>query len=209
MAKIFYRSHEDRIDDDGAPVDSEVNEQHPLPIQIAWRSEGSREWQLVDEGAPLPTSVSGLVSVKDALWFVEVEIPGIADADAFDANDAVGTVFWFPAPRIGRLINFKLIDPDDDTLALTAHIFNRLFTGAASDAAFTISAADSRAWVTSATFSAVVDIGGAKVSEVVGDSFFRAPEERLYFQCSTSGTPNIAAGRKPILQVGILVGAEA
>lgn len=145
----------------------------------------------------------------EKLHVVEVEIPGIAAGDAFDANDAVGGMFSIDVPSAGYIVGFKLIDRDDDTLALTAHVFNNRFTAAASDAAFTISAADSRFWVTSVQFTNVLDLGSAKVSEVVGESFYLAPLGKLFIQCSTTGTPNIAAGAMPILQLGIRPAVEA
>ena len=145
------------------------------------------------------------------LHFVEAEIPGIAAANAFDANDAVGEVFSVDVPVAGWITGFKLIDPDDDTLALTAHVYSRQFVGAASDAAYTVAAAYAPYWVTNVTFltADVEDEGGFKVCEVVNETFYRAPVGKLWIQCSTSGTPNIAAGVMPILQIGIRPAAEA
>jgi len=143
------------------------------------------------------------------LVVVTVEVPGIAAADAFDANDAVGTVFGVDVPKAGWITGFKLIDPDDDTLALTAHVYSQPFVGAASDAAYTVAAGFARYWVTNVTFSTVEDEGGFKVSEVVGETFYEAPGGKLWIQCSTTGTPTIAAGAMPILQIGIRPAAEA
>lgn len=159
--------------------------------------------------AKLIHEVKALVRKTNSIVYLESVIPGIAAGDALDANDAIGDMFSFDLPCVsGWITGFKLIDPDDDTLALTAHVFKERFTAAASDAAFTISAADSRFWVTSATFSSVVDLGAAKVSEVVGETFFYSPTKKLWVQCSTTGTPNIAAGAMPILQIGIKPAAE-
>ena len=152
--------------------------------------------------------VRGIVRTTDALFVTSAVVPGIAAADAFDANDAVGDVFAIRVPKVGIIEGFKLIDRDDDTLALTAHFFTRKFTGAASDAAFTISAYDSEAWVTSVTFDAPLDIGSAKVAEETGSSFYFAPEGFLWCQCSTTGTPNIAVGASPILVLCIRFGQE-
>ena len=153
--------------------------------------------------------IIGVVKTASQLYIVAEQIPGIAAADAFDANDAVGTVFAIRVPHVGIIENFKLIDPDDDTLALTAHIFKKQFIGAASDAAFTISAADSLNFVTSVLFDSPLDIGSAKVYEEVGSSYYEAPEGLLWCQCSTTGTPNIAAGKSPVLVVCIRAGVKA
>ena len=151
----------------------------------------------------------GNLRTSARLSAVEAMVPGIAAADAFDAGDAVGDVFSVEVPTAGWITGFKLIDPDDDTLALTAHVFSERFIGAASDAAFTISAADALKWITSVTFSSTVDIGSAKVSEVTGETFYRSPSGKLWIQCSTTGTPSIAAGVMPILQIGIRPAAGA
>ena len=141
---------------------------------------------------------------KPPTYEIQVIIPGIAAADAFDANDAVGTVFEIPVPMRGIIESAKLIDPDDDTLALTAHLFSELFVGAASDAAFTISAADAPNWITSITFDTpIVDIGSAKVAEKTGSTYYYAPNGVIYCQCSTTGTPNIAGGAMPRLRLSI------
>ena len=144
----------------------------------------------------------------EGLYYTSITVPGIAAADAFDANDAVGTPFVIPVPVRGIIEAAKLIDPDDDTLALTVHLFSRPFIAAASDAAFTISADDAIYWITSITFDTpIVDIGSAKVSEKAGATYYEAPKGYLWGQCSTTGTPTIAAEKMPILQLGIRVEA--
>lgn len=144
----------------------------------------------------------------EGLYYTSITVPGIAAADAFDANDAVGGLFFIPVPVNGIIETAKLIDPDDDTLALTVHLFTRTVTVAASDAAFTISANDALYWVTSITFDTpIVDIGSAKVSEKSGSTHYYAPLGYLWAQCSTTGTPTIAAERMPVIQLGIRVEA--
>lgn len=145
-----------------------------------------------------------LSGLTGRLCYVEIEIPGIAAADAFDANDTVGVVFPFPAPKWGTIETAKLIDRDDDTLALTVHIYNAVFVGTASDAAYSIAATYASSWVTNITFDApIVDEGEFKVSEKQGATDYIAREGRLWGLCSTTGTPNIAAGAMPLLQLGI------
>ena len=143
----------------------------------------------------------------DELFVVDAVIPGIAAADAFDANDAVGDVFAVDVPTAGWITGARLIDADDDTLALTAHIYTVRFVGAASDAAYTVGAEFSRYWVTNITFDLAEDEGGFKVAEEVGNSFYRSPSGKLWIQCSTTGTPNIALTAMPRLQLGIKVAA--
>lgn len=151
--------------------------------------------------------VTGLVKVASRLHVTPwVEVPGIVAGNALDANDAIGIVFEIPVPKFGVIREFKLLDPSDVTLALTAHIFDRAFTGAASDAAFTIGTADAHAWVTSVTFGSPVDLGGVKVAEVTGTSYYYTPSGSLWCQCSTTGTPTITEGYAPKIQLCIEVG---
>lgn len=60
MSKLFYRSTDDAYDDAsqerGIGKENEVNEQHPLPVQLFWRPEGSDEWAPLDLASPLPVS---------------------------------------------------------------------------------------------------------------------------------------------------------
>ena len=135
---------------------------------------------------------------------VEIVIPGITPADAFDANDAVGSRFEIAVPIRGKIVCANLIDPSDVTLALTVHLFSRAITVATSDAAFTISAADARFWVTSILFDAPLDIGSARVAEELNiNKGYYSPTGRLWGQCSTTGTPTVANGLSPILVIFI------
>ena len=66
-------------------------------------------------------------------------------------------------------------------------------------------AADGPAWVTSILFGATTDLGGVKAVEVTGwNSPYYSADRQLYCQLSTTGTPNIAAGRMPQVQVFVL-----
>ena len=145
----------------------------------------------------------------DRLYLAKADVEGVVVAAAYDANDAVGIPFSVDVPKEGWITGFKLIDPDDDTLALTAHVFTERFVGAADNAAYTVAAAYARVWVTSVTFSTTTDEGGFKTAEVVGETFYKAPGGKLWIQCSTTGTPTIAAGAIPILQIGIRIPAGA
>jgi len=160
----------------------------------------------VDSTHPLPVKDVGY-SPSDRLFVAVANVAGIGVAAIYAANDAVGTPFSVDVPKAGWITGFKLIDPDDDTLALTAHVFTEQFVGAADNAAYTVAAAYARNWVTSVTFSTTVDEGGFKTAEDVGESFYKASGGKLWIQCSTTGTPNIAVGAIPILQIGIRVAA--
>lgn len=165
-----------------------------------------------NDGTQVVTRKYGEVVTK---W---VEVPGITAAAGHSAGDALGIMGQFdhdvednPLPKIGKIVEAELIDPDDDTLVATMHIFSESFTATVDDAALAISAADSKKWVTSIPFAVSTDIGSAKVSEVTDiNSRYYSPTRKLYWQFSTGGTPNIAAGLSPLVRVYIepLDGAE-
>src|SRR3990167_3922139 len=117
----------------------------------------------VDSTHPLPVKDVGY-SPSDRLFVATANVAGICVAAIYAANDAVGTPFSVDVPKAGWITGFKLIDPDDDTLALTAHVYSQPFVGAASDAAYTVAAGFARYWVTNVTFSTAEDEGGFKVS---------------------------------------------
>ncbi len=152
----------------------------------------------------LPGVIKGLKDILDYLrggrlydtgWY---EIPGIAAADALDANDAIGTMFKIKVPGAGRIMSMKLVDPDDDTLALTMHIYTSAVVGAASDAAYTVNKAFATAWLSNVTFGAGTDEGGFKASEVLdADIDYVTYDGYLYVVCSTTGTPTVAAASFP------------
>lgn len=151
---------------------------------------------------------------RDRLWVSPwVLVPFGATSGALEANDALGDMFTFALgerrdtlPARGRILSIAMVDQDDDTLAATIHIFDHPFTAAASDAAFTISVADSPNWVASELFPSPTDIGGAKVvtAKDVNVDYY-APSGKLYAQLSSTGTPNIAsAAVMPLVRLFIL-----
>lgn len=218
MSEIYYKPTTDAWRegvDNGTfefPATSPVNEQHPLPIKLQWMDEGEDEWDGIDASHPLPVAVQNEVVTQNKLWVSPwVEIPFGATSGALDANDALGDKFYFtqsiegvPLPVKGRIKNMKIIDRDDDTLADTIHIFNAEFTAAASDAAFTISVADSRFWVASKAWGTYIDLGSAKVVHLTEQNIdYYAPSGMLVCQESTTGTPTIASGAMPLVQLTI------
>ena len=145
-----------------------------------------------------------------------VPVPGIATASAYTAADAFGSMGVFktdiaghPLPVRGIIVAPKLLDPDDDTLSLTVHIFNEAFTDTADHDALALVAADATKWVTSMNFDDGTDMGAFKGHEIQAwNSPYYSKNRELLFQCSTAGTPNIAAGAIPSIQLCILPFAE-
>ena len=177
---------------------------------------GSREFgqDVHITGAEVPVPVHDPAALWVSLW---VLVPYGATSGALDANDALGNTIRFdtsvlgdPLPARGRILSIEMVDQDDDTLAATIHIFNRTFTAAASDAAFTISVADAAKWVASELFDSGTDIGSAKVFVIKNvNKEYYAPEvdglRALHAQLSSTGTPNIAsAAGMPLIRLNIL-----
>ena len=148
------------------------------------------------------------VATTNRVFLTNWAQPGFgATSGAIDANDALGDPFAWSVPRYGMISSVSLIDIDDDTLAATVHIFNRPFTAAASDAAFTIALlSDVQNWVTSQVMGTPLDIGAGKVVTNSGlFIYYEAPLGQLYSQLSSTGTPTIAgAATMPFIRLAIL-----
>lgn len=175
-----------------------VDELHPVPVIVE---------ELPDVG------VKGSVAVVPKIWVSKkVVIPYGATVGALEANDALGDKFYFdysvdgePLPAKGRILTIRRYDPSDVVLADTIHIFASDFTAAASDAAFTISAADSLKQITSQVFPAGTDLGSAKVAEIVDVNVdYYCPLGVLVCQESTTGTPTPTSAAMPTVQLFIL-----
>lgn len=187
-----------------APSDLPTSEQHPFPTALAWKEDGEDEWQLTEPAHPLPIRTIGPVRTHGGLFLTEWIQPPV-DSGLMAANDALSDRFSVAVPTYGKLVAVTVIDVDDDTLASSVHVFTRPFTAAASNAAFTISAADSRNWLTSQVMGTPTDIGGAKVVNNVDlNLYYYAPLGQFFCQMSTTGTPTVAAGSAPYVQFAIL-----
>ena len=173
---------------------------------LFWRDEDETRDTAVTSAHPLP--VKDYSDPKSELWVSDwVLVPYGATSGALDANDALGDKFRFSGvPKKGRISVIQMADQDDDTLAATIHIFREDFTAAASDAAFTISVADSRKWVASEAFDAGTDLGSAKAHVIKNVNVdYYAPSGTLHCQLSSTGTPNIAsADLMPLIRIAIL-----
>jgi len=140
-----------------------------------------------------------------------VAVPGIVTG-AFEAGDAFGSMGTFtvdiegnPLPKKGFIVGARLLDKDDDTLSATMHVFWDTFTPTASKDALALLAADSEKAVTVMGFDDGSDEGAYKIHEItVWNSFYYSPSQKLYFQFSTAGVPNIAAAGMVLVQIAIL-----
>lgn len=163
-ARLYFTGdHQDELP-------TEVSPEDPLPVRL-----------------PNPLVQTGLFESE---W---VQADYGATSGALDANDAMGNVFKIAVPTKGRILSIKMLDLDDDTLAATIHLYSANFTGAASDAAYTVADTDANSWVASELFDAGTDEGSFKAHVIKDVNVeYVANGGYLYAQLSTSGTPNIA-----------------
>lgn len=172
-----------RDGESGRPQLDFVGDENPLPVRIA---------NAADDRVP------SVAVLWESPW---VQVPYGATSGALDANDALGNKITFEygvdgtrIPRHGRILSVEMIDPDDDTLAATIHIYSHDFVAAASDAAYTVGLGDAENIVAAEAFDAGTDEGSFKFHAIKDvNAEFGAPERRLYAQLSTTGTPNIAS----------------
>lgn len=196
MSWLYWRKREnepfERVEGEIGGQD-QVDDQHPLPHTLHYRSQLDGEYQEVDDGNGLPVRVLGRTPVQDLIYVTEqIPVPIGLTVGALDANDAFGDPFTFTLPfQAGRIKTIRLVDRDYIVTAATIHIFSQPFKAAASDAAFTIApTTDGPNWITSRTFGTPVDLVATKAVEVINaDSDFFSPSRQLVCQLSTTGTP--------------------
>lgn len=133
-----------------------------------------------------------------------VEIPGIAAADAFEANDVFGTLVELDVPKSGVIISATFWDLDDESTQIDLEIFKRKITQTASDAAWAPSDTDLLHFVTELAFV----IGDDHINSYTFDltnigKAYTAPEGKFWIQAVCRSTPTIAAGSMPRFQLQI------
>lgn len=133
-----------------------------------------------------------------------------ATAGALEANDAYGDLMEVVVPKLGRLTNIKLFDADDGIAAGTLSIWvfsTKPNAPPASDAAIASGYVDvdGIGMVTAQSFGSITDIGAGRFLEIVDiNSDYYAPQGKLWFQLSTTGTPTPTAGGMPIVTFYLL-----
>src|SRR3990167_6106490 len=168
------------------------------------------------EGVELPlieTLRAGL-SIKNNVMVISntvscpplpIEIPGIAPADAFDADDCFGTIFRIAVPKRGEIRSATFWDMDDEGSQIDLFIFKENIPQIASDAGW--APTDEAMWpfVTLLQFATFTDSGTSRIAELVNiGKGYTAPDGYLYIQSVCRGTPNIAQAHMPRVQIQIL-----
>jgi len=136
---------------------------------------------------------------------VPVDVPGITVADAFDANDCLGTVMAIPVPKAGIIQSATYFDMDDEGTQVDFMVFKNNFTFTASDAVYAPTDADLANFVTGLQFATFIDHGTGQTAQLVNNGVaYSAPKGVLYVQAVCRGTPTIAASNLPKFQMQII-----
>lgn len=166
-------------------------------------------------GNPLKTDLDAIEAVRidgpvialGRLYRVPpFEIPGIAAADALDANDAFGSVFALAVPKAGAIVQavFHDVDAEGINKELWLFLSDPTTRMAASDAAFSVNDLDNHALAgRPITFDTWKDASAGKAGTPSVDLpwWYVAPLGVLWCQFKTTGTDNIAAGSMPKLSL--------
>lgn len=136
---------------------------------------------------------------------VPAEIPGITAGDAFDANDVFGTILKIKVPKSGVIYSATFWDFDYEGTQINLHIFKEDITQIASDAAWAPSDEDMQKLVTRLAFVAFDGHTNSYTSELTNiGKGYNTPDGYFYIQAQCVGTPTIAAGKSPKVQLQIM-----
>jgi len=201
MSVLFWKNTQDAYTEAdtkrGLGRRGEVSEQHPLPIQLAWRQEGVEEWTVADDAHPLPVNIAGTATTTVKLTKVLTTIEGIGVAAAYATADAFGGRLVIPVPVEGTICTVVFHDYDDEGITKELVLFNDEFTATADNSAFAVSDADMRNCVGVISIVTYFNFGSNQIGQATPALFYIAPKGLLYGQFVTRGTDNIAAGAIP------------
>ena len=219
MAKLFWKRHPDHVNDadveHGIGKDSEVNEQHPLPVQLIWKQEGIDEYEEVDEAHAIPVRLFG--STPSYFVTPTQEIAGVSGT-LYTAGDAFGNKFKLTVPQKGEIRWLVFIDKDDEGLQMILILFDQDFTETADNAAFAVSDADMQNCIgminlpatslgTTQVQTGYMDVGSNRVGQVQTTIQYSTPNGTLWGQWLTGGGPTIALSSIPVWRMGIMTGS--
>lgn len=134
-----------------------------------------------------------------------VAIPGIGTGSAYASGDAFGAKFTFDVPKSGVIEAAVLLDLDDEGIETELWLFDRDFDATADNAAFDPSDIDLLKLVAVISLTNFANAASNQVAINNGLNLpYTAAAGKLYCQCVTRGTPNIAANNIPLVQLRII-----
>ena len=152
--------------------------------------------------ASLPT-----IYTRDVLYATDFIVVLTGLEVAYTAGDAFGDKFVVPLPSKGIIETAIMLDLDDEGITTELWLFRTDFTATADNAAFAVTDADlpNLEAVISITNFANASNNQVGIANNLG-LVYTAPTKQLYCQCVTRGTPNIAAGSRPLVALRIRSG---
>lgn len=155
----------------------------------------------------LPVEVKGIVHVVGkTIQTAFIEVPGIGTGAAYATGDAFGTKFVFDGvPKSGVIHTAIFLDKDDEGIETDLVMFSADFSATADNSAFAVSDSDMENFIGTITWDTFKNFVNNQVSTAAALGVtYVAPGGRIFCQCVTRGTPNIAAGNEPKIRLLIL-----
>lgn len=133
-----------------------------------------------------------------------IEIPGIGTGSIYATGEAFGTKFPISVPEEGTIETVIMLDFDDEGIETELWLFRHDFIETTDNTAFAVTDNDllSLEVVVRITNFADANVNQVGINNSLG-LVYEAPEGRLYCQCVTKGTPNIAANNLPRIALRI------
>ena len=149
-------------------------------------------------------AVGDVSRVSSGLYLIRFQLTTVGAGVAYTSGDALGGVFKIPVPSHGIIHNVKMTDPDNDVLTPTIHIFDALIAGVVDNLASAFAVGEGVTQVLELALVPVA-VGSYKyISSTSVNEHYYSNTGFLYGQCTTTGTPSIAAGLMPWVTLGII-----
>lgn len=134
-----------------------------------------------------------------------IMIPGITTGVAYEAGDAMGSVFEVEVPVSGIIYSATFWDLDDEGLQTDFEIFRHPIAATTDNAQWAVTDSDILYFITEFAFFSFDDHATSQTSELknIGKAYSVAGG-KFYIQTVARGVQDIAAGQQPRFQLQIL-----
>ena len=192
------------VNDDGTPIAAGVENWLSQLLALTRAIEKKQLSQKTLE--TIRSILAGTVEVRPKPHFLTpyTTIPGIGPASAYASGDAFGIKFIIDVPRSGKFTEAILLDLDNEGATTEIWIFNKDFADTDDNSAWApadVNLVDLQQVISIANF-ALANANRVGINSGLGLPY-TAPEGKIYCKCVTRGTPNIAAGKSPLVRLAI------
>lgn len=190
------------VNDDGTPITERTENILSQLLNLTGTMEKKQLVQATQEA--IRRILAGIVTVRTKPPFLTpyTAIPGIGTAAAYLAGDAFGTKFNIDVPRSGKFTEAIILDLDNEGATTEIWLFNKDFADTADKDPWAPSDGD---LVNLQQIISIANFATANANRVGINSGlglgYAAPEGKLYCKCVTRSTPNIAAGKIPLVRL--------